>query len=292
MPDDRPELSVVSCQMGEVMRLRSLLCAVMLIGMAGEALAADLSDTFLRGSQTVVNASGPTRWDGFYVGGQVGYAWSGTDFSGATQSLVAFLLRNTTIEQEDSVSKWTTLGKYDANGVSFGGFAGWRWQFDEAVVGVEANYNRTSMAAAAGDSMRRLFTTSDGYNNDVTVIASSGIHITDYGTLRLSGGWAINSFVPYGFVGLAIGRADVSSSAQVIASGTSTTGGPPYSFNQTNTAAQTGAFAYGYTAGFGLDYAVTQNIFVRAEYEYVGFGSFNDLNVHIQTARVGAGVKF
>src|SRR5258708_4668156 len=198
-------------KMGEVMRLRSLLCGVVWVGMAGEACAADLSDTLLRGSQTVISAPGGTRWDGFYVGGQAGGAWSGADFSGATQSLVAFLLRNTTIETEDNVSKWTALGKYNANGVSYGAFFGWQKQFDDAVVGLEGNYNRTSLSAAASDSMRRLFSTSDGYNNDVTVIATSQIHITDYGTIRLKGGWAIDCFMPYGFVGVPIGRADVRS---------------------------------------------------------------------------------
>jgi opacity protein-like surface antigen len=287
MPDDQP---VVSEPMGEVMRLRSLLCGVVLIGMAGEACAADMPD-FLRGSQTTIDASGPTRWDGFYFGGQAGASWSGTDFSGATKSLVSFMLRNTTIENEDQVSNWTTLGKYNTSAMSYGGFVGWQKQFDNVVVGIEGNYNRTDIKAGAGDSMRRLFSTSDGYNNDVTVIASSQLHVTDFGTVRLKGGWAIDCFLPYAFVGVAVGRADVTSTAEVIASGTSTTGGPPYSFDQSNSNAVQGAFVYGYTAGLGLDYAVMQNLFVRAEYEYVQLNGF-DLKTNIQTARVGAGFKF
>lgn len=274
------------------MRLRSLLCGVVLAGLAGEACAADLSDTLLRGSQTVVNMAGPTRWDGFYFGGQVGGAWSGTDFANSTKSLVAFLLRNTTIENENHVSDWTTLGKYDVSGSSYGAFVGYQTQWDNAVVGIEANYNRTNLAMASSDSMRRAFSTSDGYNNDVTVIATSATRITDYGTLRIKGGWALDCFMPYGFAGVAIGRADVTRSARVIASGQSTTGGAPYSFDQTNAESKTGDFAYGYTAGLGIDYAVLQNVFVRGEYEYVGFGAFNDLKTHIHTVRAAAGLKF
>jgi opacity protein-like surface antigen len=278
--------------MGEVMRLRSLLCGVVLIGMLGEASAADLSDTFLRGSQTVVNM-GPTRWDGFYFGGQVGGAWSGTDFANSTKSLVAFLLRNTTIENENKVSNWTTLGKYDANGASYGGFAGYQTQFDSAVVGIEANYNRTNLAMAASDSMSRQFVTSDGFNNGVTVVATSFVRITDYGTLRLKGGYAIDCFMPYGFVGVALGRADVSRSATVTAQGTNATTGATYGpVTLTTTETKTGDFAYGYAAGLGVDYAVFQNFFVRGEYEYVNFGAFNDLKTHIHTARVAAGLKF
>jgi len=273
------------------MRLRSLLCGVALIGMAGEAGAADLGDV-LRGSTTIVSQPGGTRWDGFYFGAQAGANWSGTDFANSTKSLVSFILRNTTIEDEFHVSDWTTLGKYDTSGSSYGAFVGYQTQWDSAVIGVEANYNRTNLGMAARDSMGRIFATSDGYNNDVTVIASSNIHITDYGTLRVRGGWAADCFMPYGFAGIAIGRADVTRSARVIASGTSTTGGPPYATDETNSETKTGAFAYGYTAGLGVDVAVLQNVFVRGEYEYVQFGEFNNLKTHIHTARVAAGLKF
>src|SRR5258708_29746957 len=84
-------------KMGEVMRLRSLLCGVVLVGMAGEACAADLSDTLLRGSQTVISAPGSSRWDGFYVGGQVGATVSGADFSTATRSLILSSLANSKV---------------------------------------------------------------------------------------------------------------------------------------------------------------------------------------------------
>lgn len=283
-----------SSETGEVMRLRSLLCGVVLVGMAGEACAADLSDTFLRGSQAIISAPGPTRWDGFYFGGQVGGAWSGTDFSSTTQPLVAFILRNTTIERENQVSKWTTLGKYDTNGTSYGAFAGYQTQWDSAVIGIEGNYNVTNLAMASGDSMRRIFSTSDGYSNDVTVIATSSMRITDYGTLRLKGGWAFDCFMPYGFFGLAVGRADTNRSATVIATGfdQSGSGKPPYSLTQTNAEIKTGEFAYGFATGVGMDYAVFQNFFVRGEYEYVQFGAFNDLKTHINTIRAAAGVKF
>jgi len=272
-------------------RMRWLMCALIVGGSAGGAAAADLP--LLRGSNTF-EVGAPTNWEGFYVGVQAGAAFSGTDFANSTQSLVAFILRNTTIENEQHVSDWTTLGKYDTSHSSYGAFMGYQTQWDCAVIGIEANYNRTSLSMAASDTMRRTFATSDGYSNDVQVNAVSSIHITDYGTLRLRGGWAAGEFMPYAFAGVAVGRADVTRSARVIASGFDTTGSgnPPYSTDQTNADSRTGAFAYGYTLGLGMDYAVFRNLFVRGEYEYVGFGAFNDLNTHIHTARVAAGLKF
>jgi outer membrane immunogenic protein len=280
---------------GSVMRsLRWLLCGFAFAALVQEGRAADLGETFLRGSQTVMSAPSGARWDGFYFGAQVGVAYTGTDFGNSTRQLTSFLLRNTTIEDEAHVSNWTTLGKYDATGSSYGGFAGYQRQWDNAVVGFEANYNRTNLSAAAADSMRRIFSTSDGYSNNVSITASSSIHITDYGTLRVKGGWAIDCFMPYGFAGVAIGRADVTRAVHVVGSGfdLTTQGRPNYAFDQSNAETKNGAFAYGYTAGFGLDVMVMQNMFVRGEYEYVQFGEFNDLKTHIHTARVAAALKF
>jgi outer membrane immunogenic protein len=272
-------------------RMRWLLCGLAFIGAAQQASAADLGESILRGSSTIINTNSGVTWDGAYVGAHFGGAASGTDFSNATKSLVAFLLRNTTIENENHVSNWTTLGKGDTTGVSYGGFAGYNMQWDQAVLGVEASYNRTSLMMSANDSMRRLFATSDGYNNDVQVDAGSNIRITDYGTLRVRGGWAAGNFMPYGFVGFALGRADVTNSARVIASGTKA-GSPSYFSDSETAVSRTGDFAYGFATGLGVDFALMQNIFVRAEYEYVQFGQFNDLKTHIHTARIGGGLKF
>jgi opacity protein-like surface antigen len=41
-----------------------------------------------------------------------------------------------------------------------------------------------------------------------------------------------------------------------------------------------------------LDFALTRNFFVRAEYEYVYFSPVAGLRLDINTVRVGAGIKF
>ena len=275
---------------GTVMR-RLLLCGVAVVGMGLEANAADMPD-FLRGSSTVVAEPSGSRWDGVYVGGQAGLAYSGTDFGNSTRSLAAFMLRNTVLEGDFHPSEWAVLGKGDTSGTSYGAFIGYQTQWDVAVVGIEANYNRTNLTTAATDSIARFVTTSDGFQTSVRIDGASSIHITDYATLRVRAGWAADSFLPYAFVGAAIGRADVSRSARVAAFGTNPATNQFFNFDQTATEAKNGDFAYGYAAGLGIDWCVTQNIFVRGEYEYVQFGNFNDLNTHIHTVRVAGGFKF
>jgi opacity protein-like surface antigen len=267
------------------MRLRSLLCGLVFVGIAQGASAADLGD-FLRGP-TVITQPGGTRWDGFYFGGQVGATTSGADLSGSTRDLIASILRESTFANIVNVQDWRVLGKADTTGSSFGGFVGFNTQWDGAILGLELNYNRTSLALAATDSIGLQPV---GLPDSVFVTSSVSTKITDYGTLRVRGGWDAGAFMPYGFVGIALARADVARTASVTLINFSQS--PVPYFQDSRSDIQTGAFAYGYAAGFGMDICVWNNLFVRGEYEYVQFGAFKNINMHIHTARLGAGLKF
>lgn len=270
-------------------RTRRLLCGLAILAMVQQAAAADLGDSFLRGSSTLISAPSDFRWDGFYFGGQVGATASGADFSGATKSLIADMLRNTTIENEAPVSNWPVLGKADTTAANYGGFVGYNTQWDCAVIGVEANYNRTDFNMSSTGVMRRTFSTSDGAN-DVQVNANAAVRMTDYGTLRVRGGYAMGNFLPYATFGLAVGRADVTRSATV--TGINPVDGTTIIYQFTQSADKSGDFALGYAAGLGMDVALMQNVFVRAEYEYLQFGDFNGINLHLHSARLAAALKF
>jgi outer membrane immunogenic protein len=279
-------LEVVFKQKGHAMRLRSLLCGLALVGVVQSASAADLGDSFLRGS-TVISQPGGNRWDGVYFGGHVGATYSGGDFSASTKDLVLSSLRESTFVNLVNAQDWKVLGKADTSGSSFGGFVGYNTQWDGAIIGIEGTYNRTSLAMASTDSIGLQPV---GLPDSVFIDATASTKITDYGTLRVRGGVDAGAFMPYGFVGLAVARADVARSVTInlIRFAESPV---PY-FTDTRSESQAGAFAYGYTAGFGIDICVWNNLFVRGEYEYVKFGSFKDINMHIQTVRLGAGLKF
>src|SRR3954452_22968486 len=106
--------------------MRRLLVALALLASvtgasAGDFELPDLSP--LRGSTPYVPAAPTfTRWSGFYAGGQLGYGNSSFDFSGATQPLFAFMLRELALENEQHPSTWKVLGKADHTGTSGGGF--------------------------------------------------------------------------------------------------------------------------------------------------------------------------
>jgi opacity protein-like surface antigen len=53
-----------------------------------------------------------------------------------------------------------------------------------------------------------------------------------------------------------------------------------------------GEWIWGFTVGAGLDVLLTQNIFLRAEYEYVQFTPVAGVLININSARAGLGFKF
>lgn len=282
--------------------MRQWLAALCLAVIASPAGAEFLDTPPLRGSDFIPDAPRYVRWEGIYFGAHAGYASGTANFSGGVADMVANILRNTTVQNEFQPSNWVNLPAQATTQPSYGAFVGYNFQFDNAVVGFEANYNRTNMTMTSGDTVARVVNTSDGYANDVTVSGTARVNITDYGTLRLRGGWATDAgFMPYAFVGAALARASLTRSASVFIIGTDAdpscvgppnTCLPPYVFSQSQTDTKNNQFAYGWSVGGGIDWALTPNIFLRGEAEYISFPYFFGTSMSIATARAGGGVKF
>jgi opacity protein-like surface antigen len=271
--------------------MRRLLLAAMMFGVAAGAQAADMPD-FLRGSLP----GGPTptvNWQGFYIGGQAGVGESDMNFTGATQSVAAKLLANTAIEGSGQVSSWPVGGKTSIRGNGWGGFAGYNSQWDDVVIGVELSYLHGKFGGTQTDSMTRFFTDSLGYTDSVTYQGVGTMSISDMGTIRARAGYAVGSFLPYMFGGVALGQADIVRTANIF--GTQVNAGAPVGFqnvpfNLSATEGQYSHLIYGFSGGLGVDVMLTAGLFLRAEWEYIRFASSIDTNIN--TVRVGLGYKF
>jgi len=274
--------------------MRRILVALGLIGLISPVLAADYDLPTLRGSDVFVPAF-PVypHWDGFYVGGQLSYGNLHADFINATAPMVQFSLRNTNILDQMSPDQWQVLGSNEAGAGGLGGFVGYNWQFDRAIVGVEFNYIHSSFSAGAPSSPLGRRQTVDGLITDVTLDASGSLHITDLATARARFGWAVDQFMPYMTIGLATARADVSLSTQALVTQRDpTTLLVVGQFLFSNAQIKSAAYMWGYSGGGGLDWALTQNLFVRADYEYISLSPVVKITSHLNIAHLGLGVKF
>jgi hypothetical protein len=119
------------------------------------AFAADYDLPILRGSSpppAPVWTVGPatfTRWSGFYFGGDFSFNNGTTNFSTATAPGIQFALQNTVVQQTFTPSQLQLLGNGAGNAFGGGAFLGYNTQWQDVIVGVEANYTHTNLNTAA-----------------------------------------------------------------------------------------------------------------------------------------------
>jgi outer membrane immunogenic protein len=236
-------------------------------------------------------------WSGFYVGGQLGMTSSNFNPDNATSSMVETVLRGTTIENEAGISNLPRLPKVSPSGTNYGGFIGFNQQWEDIILSIEASYNAASLSARSSDSIGRSFTASDGLRYNVDLDSQASVALKDYGTVRARAGYVMGRFLPYAQIGGVIGRADISRSAVidlswVDADPDNPPDNPPGRLVRSVSESKKNAFIYGVTTGVGLDVAVTPNIFLRGEYEYIHFFQFKGMTLDLHTGRIGAALKF
>jgi len=291
-------------------------------GLLSPAFAADYDLPVLRGSEPVapiapVMTVGPatfTRWSGFYVGGVISYNYATADFVNATQPLLHYSLRSTTLEQEVEPSAIAVLGRGADNALGGGAFLGYNTQWQDLIIGVEATYAHTNLnITAPASAVARIFPSVD---NEVALNANGRLDLTDYGEVRARAGYVVGNLLPYGFVGVAVGLASYSVTTVADVAQFTAGLGPappnPYScigtggmtvvyaalggvcqdFIFSNSVGQSSALLWGFSVGAGLDWALTQNFFLRGEFEFVQFAPISNINVPLVSGRVGAGFKF
>jgi outer membrane immunogenic protein len=278
--------------------MRRFLLVAMMFGVASVARAADMPDLpVLRGG-----FSQPVQpWAGWYVGAQGGYGSSDENFNGSTNNMVAALVANNVI-QETGVAQWNlNLGKQSARSSGYGGFAGYNWQWDDVVFGVEASYLHGSFGGVAKATEGPLIfgPLSDSFYHEVTATSTSAISISDMATFRGRAAYAYGSFLPYMFGGFALGNADISQSVFISDHYSPTFAGtmascsgptPPVCASVSSTNALHNHLIYGYTGGLGVDVHLIAGLFFRAEWEYVRFTTTVDTTIN--TVRAGLGYKF
>jgi outer membrane immunogenic protein len=279
--------------------VRWFICAVVLLALTPCAFADDLD--ILRGTESVGAATFP-RWSGFYFGGQVNYSDGSASFANATQPLLSYSLRELELEEADAPSQWQVLGNGTSSSTGFGGFVGYSTQWQDLILGLEANYTHSPFTVTATSSPISRVVTAGSDLYSVTVQGSGSLQVTDYGSLRARAGWAFSNFLPYGFAGVAVGRGSYNITSMVFGQQSSAT--PPVipcnladptvcvDYSYSNSASKTNTLLYGYSVGGGVDVALSPNIFLRAEYEYIQFAPFANITATISSARVGAGLKF
>lgn len=253
--------------------MRRLMVAAAMLGTVSAARAADMPDLpILRGSFTDGLTNARPNWQGYYVGGQGDY---GTITSKVSSTINSDL--QSTFVTPGPAYNWQPLAAAQSSTAGYGVFAGYNGQWDDVVLGIEANYIHGGFKSTSSS-------TGQTFDNTNAIVAttktSAVVGISDFGSLRARAGYAWGCFLPYVFFGGGIGSQTVDRYA--LAS--------PPSVQPATTFASKSKLVYGYSAGLGVDVMLVGGLFVRAEYEYQRVTS--DIESNINTVRAGLGYKF
>lgn len=295
--------------------MRRLVLAAAMLGTASVAQAADMPDLpVLRGGFADGLSKTSVNWNGFYVGAHGGYTADATDFSQSVVGLTNYIFRDSVLQ--GPTSTWSLLNKTNTQSTNFGGFVGRNWQWYDAVLSLEGTYSYfNDMATLTSGTNSLLIVNPSGEvrapgvtnNYAVTLTGAAAAQVKDMVTLRGRVGWDGGSFMPYAFMGAAVGRMDVSrtvtssvslrqdtTTTDLFGNTTTTLGTWTSVPAQSGTQGQrrTNTYAVGWTAGLGLEYCVWDGLFARIEYEYVRFSPVMNTQVTLNNARLGVGYKF
>jgi outer membrane immunogenic protein len=178
------------------------------------------------------------------VGADIGYAWGNADVDVGGIGGESF--------------------SFDPDGVIGGVFVGYNAQFNQIVVGLEAD---VEASAASGDDTRGF--------------ATADADLNWQGSVRARLGYSIDNFLPYVTGGFAFSDWDLKASNAL------TSGSDSETFT-------------GWTVGGGLEYAFTQNVIGRVEYRYTDYGDTDidiggdrtKFDLHTNAVRIGVSYKF
>jgi outer membrane immunogenic protein len=254
---------------------------------AGSAFAADLPSR-KEAPVYVPPPPPPPMWTGFYAGLNIGGGWdAGGGQSGSSAyydpnySIGAVPLHNAAVGPNlFFLPNGNTLGS--EGGVVGGAQIGYNYQFNQFVLGAEADFQGTSLSSGGNNSALTLFPTpysyygsANSYLTPLGAVTGANINLSWFGTVRGRVGFLFTpTLLVYGTGGFAYGQVDA------------------WGFNTTPT---------GWTAGGGVEWMFAPHWSAKAEYLYVdlsdcgGNGGWNigqSFRPQINVVRAGVNYHF
>jgi len=246
------------------MRIAAIAGSALLFGV----VAADAADMAVKARPMPVAAQ-PFSWTGFYVGANVGGAW--TPSSGGSDG--GFLFPGyivlppvagviTLIPGQTG----TLAGDGRRSGVIGGGQIGYNWQVQQFVLGVEADAVGSGLKGGSASASRTVGAPLFAPAVTQTVTVDFG-HIDWMASFRGRAGVTVDRALFYVTGGAAV--AEIGGSRTTVVNGPGIAI-PAGTFTATNGGSTT---RWGWTVGGGIEWAFNPNWSLAGEYRYTDFGS-------------------
>jgi outer membrane immunogenic protein len=193
-------------------------------------------------------------WTGFYIGGNVGYGWGANTGAGYTSftdpsihGVAGFFAAGGNV-----------LPGVSPRGVIGGGQIGYDWQVSPTwLLGLVADIQGSGMkASGTGAASIGAFT---------GITESNSAQVDWFGTVRARAGFVASNLLVYGTGGLAYGEVKANTVFN----------DPSNGLGAVSFAGSTSSTRLGWSAGAGVEYRLTPNWSIGAEYLYVDLGTIS-----------------
>ncbi len=182
---------------------------------------------------TSAHAQNPQRWNGPYIGANIGYGWA--DIGGSV----------TAVDQNGNPVFGPASHSIDADGMFGGVQVGFNRRMGNFFVGLEADLQTADISGSST-------TSGPGF----TYAASASVDW--FGTARVRGGYATNTMLVYATAGIAFGNVDYDATFK--------TGNTSVHLSGDDT-------HVGLVLGAGVELALRSNWSLKFEYQYLNFGN-------------------
>jgi outer membrane immunogenic protein len=230
----------------------------------GAASAADLGRPVPTPVYTKAPIVVPFSWTGFYVGGTAGGEWSKADVDLNTVNGPSPLYSSGDIPMLNAIGSTDVK----ASNAIFGGKAGYNQQWGSVVLGIEGDlswFRVNKSAITTGNPFPECGCGSPAFATFNTNVSTSWL-----ATVRPRVGYAADHALFYATGGAAFSKVSFSNTY---------VGFSPFGSGLENEASSASQTKTGWAAGAGVDYAVTRNWILSAEYLHVDLGSINAAGV-------------
>jgi outer membrane immunogenic protein len=228
--------------------LKLILSAAAVVGALAGITAASAADLAARPyTKAPIMAEPGFNWSGFYVGGNVGYSWGSADNTATISNFVT------------GAALSTATSRNDVNGVIGGGQAGYNWQSQNWLFGLEGDIQ------GSGEKGSTAFTCVACANGGTNITSLLTQELNWFGTVRgRVGVLATPNMLFYATGGLAYGEVDT---------GGSITGNNVNGVPITVAFPGTSSTRAGWTAGAGVEGRIAGNWTAKLEYLYMDLGT-------------------
>jgi outer membrane immunogenic protein len=207
-------------------------------------------------------------WTGFYIGANVGGAWTNNDGGSDGGPLFPAFISVAPVVAVPTLVPGQTgalAGGGSRSGVIGGGQVGYNWQVNQFVLGVEADAVGTGLKGSSASASRTFGAPIFAPAVTQTVTVDFG-RIDWMATFRGRAGFAVDRALFYVTGGAAVAEFGGSKTTVVNGPGIAI---PPGTFVSTNGGSTT---HWGWTIGGGIEWALNSNWSLAGEYRHTDFG--------------------